>query len=351
MPSSTERSEPGLDVYRAVAVILMFVVHVRRIQGVRGDGPLEASLDLFMRIEPFIAASFLFIAGYSLVLSQSRAPSGRQWLGRMARRALALYGISVALFVLQYGVDLPDLLASSGILQAIGVSVIAVAACLVSPWPTRLLGLLLLAALGLGAALELARVSVSGLNGGPGGAVPILAFAAFGALVARVGSLGRVTLAVLVPFAIVLLGSLDWTQTHVSRYRDYGGEVAIVALLKGTAGAHTVAMPFWNHSVAGSVGLLLPLCLSLALALGSPARLSGHRVLAPLRSLGRHALLVYVLHLCVLGVLDATGVVPRSALGSWLFVLGLTLLLLLVVRGRESLARRGAAQKSPSVAR
>ncbi len=346
-----ERSEPGLDVYRGIAVVMMFVVHARRLQSpqsYRGAG--EASLEFFMRIEPFIAASFLFLAGYSLVLSVAKSGSRREWFLRMSRRSLVLYALSVLLYVLQYGVDLPDLLASSGILQAIAVAIVGVSLCLTSRDPRVPLALLLGAVLAGAAWLEWTRTSVSGLNAGPGGAVPIIGFAAFGALVALSRSVTLATQLSLAPFALALLSRLPLTNTHVSEYTDFGGEVAVVALLKGASldGAARVPMAFWNHSVAGVAALLFPLCMGLLALTKSPHSVTGHGVLAPLRLLGRHALPVYVAHLCALGALDAVGLRPGSAMGTWALVLGLALGLALLATLRERLPK---AQNSPRVAR
>jgi len=75
-----------------------------------------------------------------------------------------------------------------------------------------------------------------------------------------------------------------------------------------------------------------------------PPAVSTDQNSTPLLLLGRHALLAYVAHLAVLGLLDLTGAVPRSALATWGFILalsaGATLLAWTLERPRRSAARR-----------
>src|SRR6185503_12436030 len=100
-------------------------VHARRLEAPRRPPAGVAELvdsffDRMLWLEPYIAASFLFVAGFSLVLSQKhgKARGARPFVAKIARRALGLWALSVVLFVPQYGLALPDLIVSSGILSA-----------------------------------------------------------------------------------------------------------------------------------------------------------------------------------------------------------------------------------------
>lgn len=328
------RSEPGLDAFRCLAVVMMFVVHAFRLQAPRSrssGGALEALLELFMWAEPYVAATFLFVAGISLVLSKRKAKSTAVWLRKLALRALGLYALSVLLFVAQFGVDLPDLLASSGILSAIAVAIVLTGLMLASPKPNWTLAALGIATVGVGSYLEATARTVSGLNGGPGGAVPLIAFTAFGALLARLvqrrgkRALGWV-IALTAPLcAFAVFSHAAWTQNVVSRYADLGGQLAVTALWDPEllARAPHSAVVFWNHSVVGVAGLLLPLSASLAVALFAPKRAFAARGFGPVLLVGRHALAVYVMHLGVLGVLDVAGVTPPSAAWTWVTIAAL----------------------------
>ncbi len=333
LPTGGSRSEPGLDVFRAVAVFMMFVVHSRRLQpslSRTGSGPGEASLEFFMLIEPYVASTFLFVAGVSLVLSWENARDPSAWLRRMLRRALGLYAISIGLFVLQYGVDLPDLLLSSGILSCLAEAIAITAAPLRSEQRGMALFALFTLGIALSAALERVGASVSGLNAGPGGAIPLLSHAALGAFAAlvlkhhgRAGLWRFVALSVPLTLVVVWLG-LDWTREVTSYYRELDGRVAVLALFEpGFAATPRAPIVFWNHSSWGALALMAPLLSSLAISVSLPRRFGATRALQPVLLVGRHALLAYVAHLGVLGLLDVAGLGPPNSTATWSLVLAL----------------------------
>jgi hypothetical protein len=306
----------------------MYVVHARRVQApsATDEGIAEAALRLFMWGEPFIAASFLLIVGFSLVLSQAKHGAGRRWLRRAAVRAAKLYGLSMLLFVPQFGLEWPDLACSSGILSAIAVAITLVGLALCSPRPAVTVAAVGVAGWLVAALLERMNVSVSGINAGPGGTLPLVSFAAVGALLAlwhqRQGrkALVLATAASAAALIVALLEGGPWLRVYASRYHDYGGMLALPALLGGSP-AGTVEVTFWNHSAVGALGLTFPLCASVALFLVPEHRLgSVWRRVGWLLLLGRHALGAYVGHLVALGLLELGGWVPGSAITTWLLV-------------------------------
>ncbi len=297
----------------------MFVVHARRLQPDRAwhgaQAGAEAVLAWTMWGEPFIAASFLFIVGFSLVLSRERAGSQRRWLHRLLARALLLYGFAVVLFVPHYGLALPDLLLSPGILSAIAVAVAANGCALATAWPRRATGAVAVTGLAVAGGLEWLQLSLPGLNAGPGGAVPLLTFTAVGALLGQLyraaghRAIDWALAASVVPLLLVSWSGADWTQLHLSLHPDYGGEVALAEIF--TVPATTSRLFFWNHTVAGCLGLFAPLLLVMRLLMAAERWLQKAPASA-LTQIGRHALVAYVGHLIVLGVLDLTGLGPRS---------------------------------------
>lgn len=311
------RSEPGLDLYRGLVVVMMFVVHTRRLQPAADATALEQLLRFFMWTEPYVAASFLFIAGVSLALSHGRA--GSTFLRKALTRSLGLYALAVVLFVPQYGVELPDLIASPGILSAIALSLAATSLALASLRPDSALAVVALAVLVATAWLDGRGVSVPGLTAGPGGAFPLVAVAAIGAWAWRAGRPGLVTVMVLgaVGSVALLASGARWTTEHVSLYRVHTGQLALLELDKASP---RVAATFWNHSALGALALLLPIGATLAVAQSVGRRLT----LAPLALLGRHALAVYVVHLGLLGVADLTGLTPKSPAQTWLAIATVT---------------------------
>lgn len=318
---SSSRSEPGLDLFRACAVLAMFAVHARRLQTAHGDGAGERLLDFLMWSEPFIAAAFAFMAGVSLVLARERAPSG--FSTRTLRRSLLLYALACGLFVPQYGLELPDLLASPGILSALALGIASSALALSSARPELALGTLIAGVLALTAWLDASGVTIPGMNAGPGGAVPLAAFTSFGALAFRLRmrrgprALVALSLVTLPLLGVVLLSRFPWTTVRASYYREHAGQLALVDL---ASDAPRVAMSFWNHSAAGAVALSAPLLAALGLALAAGKRVGSAALAAPFLVLGRHALLAYVVHLGLLGLVELAAFAPRSAAGTWLVV-------------------------------
>jgi uncharacterized membrane protein len=330
--STPRRSHPGLDAYRGLAVVLMFIVHVRRVQQPAGGEQRvgEALFQFFLWAEPFIAACFLFIAGFSLVLSRAKARDGSAWRAKTLRRAAKLYALSAVLFLPHHGPQFPDMLVSSGILSVIAIAIAGSGLSLVTAHPNRALLGLAASVLGATALLEQLDLSVAGLNAGPGGALPLVGFTAFGALLARLSGHGQsrvlawAAAVALAPCVAVVISCGPWVTHHYSSYTAYGGEVALRGLLRSVSGP-SVQVGFWNHTAVGAIGLLFPLAISLLLFVAAQRSLIRMRVLSPLLLLGRHALAAYVGHLIILGLLELGGITPPNPVSSWLLVGTLTL--------------------------
>jgi hypothetical protein len=337
-----------VDLERALYVIAMFVVHVARLVPLpvaaaeRERGSLaRAALDACLDAEPLIAAGFLGLVGTSVVLrQQGLARTGAPSDPLPWRRAASLYAIAIALFALQYGLAWPDLVLAPGVLSAIAWALLITYVAERSRAPAWAQAGVFTAVLAVAFALEGSGRTVSGLNGGPGGAVPLVAFAAWGALVTRgVVRWGERRRALVLLGALLLsvglgLAQLPWTTLETSTYPDYGGETAALGMLRGApVGAEPIT--FWNHSVVGTLGLLGPLLAVRVLATrltalrAHAARIVASRRVPPpsaevrpgvLVQLGRHALFAYVGHLLGLGLVSASGAGPASAAAALIWV-------------------------------
>lgn len=323
---------------------MMFAVHTRRLQPHAEANLADSVLRWCLDVEPYIAASFLFIAGYSLVLAQR---AGALDPRKLLWRAAILYALAVALFVPQYGIAFPDLLFSPGILSAIALSVVVVGALVARNSSDLVIAAVAASVLLTTHWLDAPGRGVSGLDAGPGGVFPLLGFTCFGVVLARLAvkhGLRALALAVVLSlpmFLFVWKSHAAWTTTEISLHPAHSGQLALGTLF--TRGA-TTNVPFWNHSALGALGLAFPLAASLGFFVGLPSSLTGSRWLAPLRLLGRHALGAYVGHLGVLGALDLAGLAPRSAAGTWLVVALLALgsvLLATILDGSSPIARLG----------
>ncbi|MBX3183129.1 MAG: DUF1624 domain-containing protein [Polyangiaceae bacterium] len=416
-PAGRLRAEPGIDLYRGVVVVLMFAVHTKRIAAPpsadMSGAPraLDTALVWLMRAEPYIAASFVFLVGFSLVLARRAARvSGTDPRWRALRRAGWLYLLSVGLFLLQFGWQWPDAITSSGILSVIAVSIVVVSVALGSRAPRRWLAAIGALTLGGGVLLEAWGRGVSGLDAGPGGAIPLVFMSTLGALCAlgpsasaqhaasHDPSLGTPTqhteledtsmqhtasqraashdpslgtpaqdasaqhtsssdpslgtpardselegasaqhtssrrAAYLLALALggaalcalrILLGGAPFTTTLEGRYLDHGSLGVLHWLLEGPP-TQLTRIHFWNHSVAGVLGLTPVMIASWLLCrfidpLSRSAPGAATRQVPILGALGRHALLAYVSHLFALGACQLFGLTPRSAVETWLMV-------------------------------
>ena len=343
------RSEPGLDLFRAIAVVLMFEAHVYRLQpdaAVAAGNPGQRLLYWLTYVEPYTAGAFLFIVGFSLVLSHRRFAERGAWLRLIVRRAALLYGISAALFIAHYGFELPDLVTSSGILSVIAFGIATTGLMLSAERPQPLLAVFAVGVLGVTRYLDVSGATVSGLNAGPGGAFPLLALTAAGAiaglLYCRGGlrALAWLTAGAL-PLSAIAAAAGPWITVRSSHYAAHAGELALADLLSHPPG--TVEVAFWNHSATGAVALLALLAGSTLVLLATQKVVCRPRAMTPVLWLGQHALAAYVVHLGVLGVLDFAGIVPHSAAGVWAMTLALVAGAVALAAGLE--ARRVFVRK------
>lgn len=325
------RTEYGLDCYRGVVVVLMFAVHVARL--LPSDSAPGAARVIFQWLswsEPFIAASFLTLSGYGMVLSRSRRLNPSQWMRRIVLRSLRLYGLAIGLFILQFGFAWPDLLNSPGILSAIAISNLVCAVGLISSRPAKWITVFGVLVAGVTYYLDQSGATVSGLNAGPGGAFPLIAFGCFGSLAALVAraqgrpGLARLASVTAIPFLGVLWSGDSWVTTRTSVYTDYGGQVAALGLLQGLKGTPS-PLAFWNHSAIGLFGLLLPIALTLVGAVFFRPKPWANWATFPVVLLGRHALVAYVGHLLLLGLLVAFDVEPPHPEAGLLLVVAMSL--------------------------
>jgi len=353
--------ELGVDVYRGVVVMLMIAAHAARLTE---PAHSTARVELFARsalgavswAEPYVSASFVFLVGYSMVLSRKRFETQQKarphstWLTKLLVRAVFLYGLSVMLFVAHYGYELPDVFVSPGILSVIAAATIIVGLSVASLRAAHWLLIVTCSLLSMSALLEQNGTSIVGLNAGEGALLPALAFAPVGALTAfayrgfaRRGLLVA-TLTCGALCAVALASGAHWLTSAPRNYTNFGAETWLRSFIDERAArlAEPVTVFFWNHTTVGSLGLVLALVVSQSVLLVIPARALQHASIGPLVWLGRHALVAYVTHLGALGLLDAFAMVPAGALATWALVLLLAVLSLSVARVAVALRGRAA---------
>lgn len=110
-----------IDILRSTALLMMFITHTARLITFYNDqNNIQILFDFFMLIEPIIAATFLFISGYSLRLTFK---NNTKWYLKKNKIIKELFIWSILLHALQYGLLIDQIIFSSGILFVIGMSI------------------------------------------------------------------------------------------------------------------------------------------------------------------------------------------------------------------------------------
>jgi len=355
-PPSNLRSSPGIDIHRGIAVILMFLAHAWRMQSSSTSANpflwIDRTLRELDRGVAYVAASFLFLAGYSLVLARNSSTQSNFcfFLG-ILRRSGWLYLIAILMFIAEHGTDLPDLAASPGILSMIAVALVITSAGILCPRPILALASISITVVTATFILESLGYAVSGLNSGPGGAIPLIAYSTLGAICAilqmgqRTRSLMVIAAASFPVFIFALLSSSSWLALYPSTYSYHGG-LAIASLL-GFGANHSghIVRVFWNPSTIGTIGLVFPVLLTTTVLVSLERIPLMLRLCRPVLKLGRHSLLAFLAHYALLGSAELCQFKPSH--GGW--TLSMTLILTLTCWGAAEIfdrIRRRCADRS-----
>lgn len=339
----------GLNIFRAIAVLMMILAHGARLQTNMNAlhttpslaGFFDWPLVLMLIIEPIISAMFLFIAGFSLVLSLvSSKQTKKQWLKRLSSKMAVLYGISVIFYLADQGAQLPDLLASSGVLGIIAVGILSAGIALCTVRPVMVLGLLTMGTLTTAFILEQEKLDIVGLNAGAGGMVPLIAMAYLGSLVGLVwqrwqsNGLWLLLGASAVLSIFVLLTSHPWVTHPASAITYYSADrvAAVWFSIQDLFGLYdgqpkTTIVRYWNHSWVFALRVLPLLLLGTLISLNTFKKIR-HPLIGYVNWLGTQALNLYILHLLLLALVEVSGLKPDTG---WQ-----TLLILVAVIGLSS---------------
>ena len=346
----------GLNIFRAVAVIMMIIAHSIRIQAnystlVKFPGTAtfwDQCLLFFIHIEPIISAQFLFISGFSLTLSLYRSSLSKQeWLLQLPSKLVLLYLISVLFFIGDNGIQLPDLFVSSGILSIIAVSMAITGCILVTPKPLALLSLSVISILCLAYYFEQSKIVVTGLNGGAGGAIPLMSMTLIGGIIGiifqRFNTNGLIAATLVGCFigVVCLSTSYPWTFDVRGHFLLFKGDpvTSVLHSIQYALGDDShlpmqASVRFWNHSsifplrVTGGLSLVL-------LAFIFCFKHYANRATKTLNELGKHGLLIYVFHLLLLGVIEVSGIKPVTGWQTWLLIMVIVALGVGIIRMRD----------------
>ena len=339
---------PGLNVFRALAVLMMILAHAARIQtnmGTLHSNPSQAGLFdwpfvAMLLIEPIISATFLFIAGFSLVLSIAKGKTqaawqGQSWLTNLGKKMLVLYLISVIFYVADQGLQTPDFLVSSGVLAIIAVGVFLSGLLLVSPKPTVALIIALLCTLLCAYFLEQQKWNIVGLNAGAGGIVPLASMAFAGALAGLIwqrwnnNGLWILLAASSVIALLALLQPHPWIVFPRSSITQYPGNridtvwfsiLDFVGLYQGQSA--TAIVRYWNHTWIFPMRVLPLLVIGLMVSLNTFKKPLANPIARYANWLGTQALNLYILHLVLLALVEVSGLHSTAGWQTTLILIG-----------------------------
>jgi peptidoglycan/LPS O-acetylase OafA/YrhL len=306
-----------IDFLRQVAIYYMFFFHTVLV--LLPQEQIKGVIGFFYDIVPLDAALFLFLAGFSLTLSLGKHAelSAFGFLQKKIKRGLLLIFAAAFLFFMEFGIQLPDMLISSGILNTIGILCIAGGLVLLVPRRRIILGLLIAALCLVTFFCEYYSVFTVPFNWGYEPWSPTIIFGFIGIfcglLINNAGSRKTVRAVVLVMGAVglclvlyfLLNGGIVGTLLH-GRYvieRRFSTATALSHLFTGAAlpnAAFTATV--WNYRLTafllslGVVGLLFCAAFFLEPFL---RRFIPAGVFLP----GAHALSNYFFHLFVLSLI------------------------------------------------
>ncbi len=335
--------------------------------------------------EPVIPATFLALSGYAVTLANAR---GLLSFRASGRRALELWAIAAGLFLVGYGVRLPDLVLCPGILAMIGFSSLVVLACVRTKSPIAALAVVLGAHLVLYTTLDRLEVHVLAYNWGNESLGQNLAYALVGAIVgqlhvrrASAPAWRPVDFVAFVPI-VCAMGYVVWSMPAegppatskndpltdtVWNSLFYGapGRGWLVRKMEGRHLGHQIEQ-LMGHQVPRYVlrfwvsrpPLVAVLCGLVAIAMG--LRPLWDRVMAragdalrPIEVLGKHALFVYAAHLVLIGplmiVLGARHMAPAATI-AWFAGLAAAMIALAYALERRNTRKASASATVPASA-
>lgn len=298
-----------IDLLRGIAVILMFITHSYRLQMMNtGDWlPNQLKLDyffnIFMYIEPLTSALFLFLAGYSFSLLNQKLTHD-ELKKQILKKSLILIFFSWIINLALYsgkGLFLDHLVLSSGILQAIAISLIM---NLLLSKKNKYLYLGIALTIIIEIFLEFFKISVIGLNAGAGALIPVIGYSFVGHIYQKHNFKYNTLL-----FAIVLIGlflNLNWR---------YDVEYQIFNLIQNK---YTL-FSNWNHSALGFIMNSATIILIFRLI----SVLKIKRTIPIIKDLGGHSLTVYVFHLLLISFFYYKSWGLANPTETLLFIIGL----------------------------
>lgn len=303
-----------IDLLRGIAVILMFITHSYRLQistlkdqWLSNQIRLDLMFNFFMNIEPFTSALFLFLAGYSMFISYRDNNDEKEFSKNIFKKSIILIIFSVLLNFFSFitkGIFIDHLILSSGILQAIAISLLLNLFLLKKKKSIYVVYTILIIA-AIAAILEYFSIVILGLNAGAGCLVPVIGFS----LVGHLASKHRVHMNI---FYISILA--------IGIYFGFAWRYDVNFNLYDILSQQYKDFSIWNHSLAGFIMNSSILLIISSFICNSFKTL---KIFNFINQLGKHSLTVYVYHLTIIGMFYFNSVGLSNPTETFLFIIGL----------------------------
>lgn len=236
-----------IDLFRFIAIILMFITHTYRIQisnfipETNSQLYIDNIFKFFMYIEPFTSALFLFLVGFSIKMSLDKTNLDiKQWENNHIKKGLKLILASILLYIPYHSfkINIYEIIFSSGILSVIGFSIII----LTKLRKKNHLYFFLIVSIIISFLLEFFNTVVIGINAGVGNLLPTLLYSIIGFFSYELSKNKFNLISLLTIIIVVFLINPNFRYTV-----DYNGTIFDLLSLKQESGVSSI----WNHSLIG----------------------------------------------------------------------------------------------------
>ena len=282
-----------LDLFRALAIVLMFITHTFRVQVANPDISSTSMeivnniFNFFMYIEPFTSALFLFLVGFSLKYSYSRIKKNNlnKWKNKHKKKSIQLIIISLLLHIPYYGFNLIEMIFSSGVLMAIGVAIYL----LIYSLNNKKRYILFFIGLILSIFLEVFNFSIIGVNAGAGAILPLILYSFIGFEIYDLKLLKKeIFILLLISLLTFIFISQDFRYI-VSNTRYILDLNSFTIVNKNNL--------IWNHSIFGFIFNSIILTISSLLF-----KIKTKKQIKFIKQLSENSLNMYIVHILILSL-------------------------------------------------
>lgn len=172
-----------IDLLRELALFYMFFQH--GVLALLKYNENQGIIYFLYEIVPFCPALYLFLSGYSLSISYNKINMKelkKQFVLNHIKKGILLIFGSMILFIIEYGFQLPDLIIAPGILNTIGLMIIASVLILIFPYKKIILSILITSLIIITLILEIKQIFVIPFNYGYEAISPTIIFGFIGLL-------------------------------------------------------------------------------------------------------------------------------------------------------------------------